>query len=163
MLESPWLATLTWVQQDHHLWVAVRHADTLDTTYITMNEVTPVWQLSDGWYGLEDGYRWAAPRATARLYRAPRATQFEVVINVGPKLMQAVGHSDFSARLDGRVLGTAQLTEPGIRILRWPLPPSAPGTVEIEFQAAPPFHASGADPRLLGAAILSFGFLPSGR
>jgi hypothetical protein len=135
----------------------------LDTTYIMMNELTPLWQLTDGWFGLEDGFRWSAPRATARLYRAPRATQFEVVLNIGPRLLASLGHSDFSARLNGVPLGTVRLTELGIRAVRWPLPHGAPGTVEVEFQADPPYRLPGNDPRTLGAAIVSFGFLPSGR
>jgi hypothetical protein len=162
LLQSPALATLTWVERNQHLWIATRTPDTSDTTYITMNEVTPVWQLMDGWYGFEAGYRWAAPRATARLYRAQRATQFEVVANVGPQILP-FGHTDLSVRLDGVLLGTARLTELGSRIVRWPLPPGPTGTVEVEFQAEPAFHASSGDPRVLGEAIMSFGFLPSGR
>ena len=122
--------------------------------------------MTDGWSGLEgldEGYRWAAPRATARLYRAPRATQFEVVVYVSPDLLHALGHSDLSARLNGKLLGTAHLTELGIHVVRWPLPQGYPGTVEVEFQADPPFHPPVGDPRTLGDAIMSFGFLPSGR
>jgi hypothetical protein len=162
LMERPAVATLVWVQANRKLWIAVHNPNTLDTTYIIMNGSTPVWQLTDGWSGIEDGFRWAAPHATARLYRAPRAAQFEVVLNIGPELLAALGHTDFTARLNGVPLGTAHLTELGIRTLRWPLPPGPPGTVEAEFQADPPFHA-GSDPRTLGAAVVSFGFLPSGR
>jgi hypothetical protein len=163
LLQSPGVATLFWVQPNRKLWIAVHNPQTLDTTYIMMNELTPLWQLTDGWFGLEDGFRWSAPRATARLYRAPRATQFEVVLNIGPRLLASLGHSDFSARLNGVPLGTVRLTELGIRAVRWPLPHGAPGTVEVEFQADPPYRLPGNDPRTLGAAIVSFGFLPSGR
>ncbi|HLY18682.1 MAG TPA: hypothetical protein VKR61_15725 [Bryobacteraceae bacterium] len=156
------LATLVWVQPRRHLWIAVRTPETLDTTYVSMNEVTPVWQLTDGWYALEEGYRWAAPRATARLYRAPRAAQFELVVNIGPQLLNTIGHSDLSVRLNSVPLGTAHITDLGIRIVRWPLPPGPAGPVEVELLASPAFHASG-DPRTLGDAIMSFGFLPSGR
>ena len=163
LLRSPWLATLTWVERNKHLWVAVRTPETLDATYITMNEVTPVWQLTDGWYGPDEGYRWMEPHATARLYRARQAQQFEVVMNLSAAVLQAIGHSDFSARLNGVTLGTARLEEPGIRILRWPLPAGPEGTVEVEFDAEPDYQASQNDPRKLGDAIMSFGFLPSGR
>ena len=162
LLQSPAIATLVWTPQRRKLWIATRNPHTPDTTYITMNELTPVWQLTDGWLGLEEGFRWAAPHATARLYRAERATQFEVVLNIGPQLLSTLGHTDFSARLNGVPLGTARLTELGIRAVRWPLPPGPPGTVEVEFQADPPFH-TGSDSRTLGAAVVSFGFLPSGR
>jgi len=163
MLQNPGVATLFWLQPSHKLSIVVHHPDSPDLTYIMMNEFTPVWQLTDGWFGLEDGFRWMAPHATARLYRAPRATQFEVVLSVGPQLLEALGHMDFSARLNGVPLGTARLTDSGIRTLRWPLPPGPPGTVEAEFQIDPPFHGPDNDPRTLGAPVVSFGFLPSGR
>ncbi|MGA3041509.1 MAG: hypothetical protein ABSF54_12055 [Bryobacteraceae bacterium] len=162
LLQSPALATLVWVPYNRKLWIAVHDPHTPDSTYIMMNEITPVWQLTDGWFGLEEGFRWAAPHATARLYRAPRATQFEVVLNIGPKMLTALGRSDFSVRLNGAPLGAAHVTELGVRTLRWPLPPGPAGTVDAEFQADPPYHA-GDDPRTLGAAVVSFGFLPSGR
>ena len=163
LAQNPALATLVWVQRTHKLWIAVHDPHTLDSTYVMMNEVTPVWQLTDGWYGIEDGYRWAAPHAKARLYRAPRATQFEVVLNIGPQLLASQGHTDFSASLNGVPLGTARVAELGIQTVRWPLPPAPPGVVEAEFVSDPPFHASAADPRTLGTAVVSFGFLPSGR
>jgi hypothetical protein len=162
LMHSPAVATLVWVQYNRKLWIAVHDPHTLDSTYIIMNELTPVWQLQDGWFGLEEGFRWAAPDATARLYRAPRATQFEVVLNIGPQVLAALGHTDFSARLNGVPLGTARFTELGVHTVRWPLPPGPPGTVEAEFHADPSYHADG-DPRTLGAAVVSFGFLPSGR
>jgi len=156
-------ATLVWAEASRKLWIAVHDPDSPDATYIMMNELTPVWQLTEGWFGLEEGFRWTAPHSTARLYRAPRATQFEVVLDVGPQLLAALGHTDFSARLNGVLLGTTRLTELGIHTLRWPLPPGPSGTVEVEFAADPPYHAAGDDPRTLGVAVVSFGFLPSGR
>ena len=160
LLQNPAFATLVWVEQTRKLWITVHHPNTPDTAYIMMNELTPVWQLTDGWYGLEGGFRWTAPHATARLYRAPQATQFEMVLSVAAQQLAALGHVDFSARLNGVQLGTVRLTEPGIRTLRWPQPPGPAGTVTVEFQADPPFHAPDGDPRTLGAAVISFGFLP---
>ena len=86
LLQDPWVATLTWVQPRRHLWVATRNADTLDTTYITMNEVTPLWQLTAGWSGLEgnqEGYplgrpachRQALPRGACHAIRGGRVCQ----------------------------------------------------------------------------------------
>jgi len=162
LLQGPAVATLVWTQPSRKLWVAVHDPQTLDATYIILNEISPFWQLTEGWFGMDEGFRWAAPRATARLYRAPRATQFEVVLNVSPLALAAAGHTDFSAQLNGVALGTAHFTDLGIHTIRWPLPPGSPGTVEAEFESGPPFH-TGSDPRTLGAAVVSFGFLPSGR
>lgn len=163
LLQRPAVATLVWVEHSRKLWITAHHPNTQDATYVLMNELTPVWQLTDGWFGLEPGFRWTAPHATARLYRAPPATQFEVVMSIHPQLLAAQGYIDFSAHLNGVPLGTARLKEAGIRTVRWPLPPGPSGTVEAEFQSDPPFHAPNGDPRTLGAAILSFGFLPSGK
>ncbi len=139
------------------------HPDTPDSAYITMDERTPVWQLTDGWYGLEEGIRWTGPQATARLYRPPDCTGFEVVTVVSSQLLAAHGYTDFQVRLNGVTIGVEHLTEAGIRTLRWHLPPGSPGPVEVEFQTDPPFHASNGDPRTLGAAFVSFGFLPTAK
>lgn len=160
LLRGPAVATLAWVEKTRKLWITAHRPGAQDAAYLVMNELTPVWQLQDGWYGLEEGFRWTAPHATARLYRPPDAAQFEVVISVDEALLAARGYTDFSVRLNGVPLGTARLTEVGIRTLRWPLPDGAAGSVEAGFQSDPPFHAANGDPRALGAAILSFGFVP---
>src|ERR1700691_2550439 len=98
----------------------------------------------DGWL-VWNRRRLSLGRATRHGPSGPRAAQFEVVLNIGPELLAALGHTDFTARLNGVPLGTAHLTELGIRTLRWPLPPGPPGTVEAEVQADQPFHA-GSDP-----------------
>jgi hypothetical protein len=156
------IATLVWTERSRKLWIAVHNPRTPDSSYVMMNDQTPVWQLTYGWFGREEGFRWAASHAAARLYRAPRASQFEVVLNVVPQPLAGRGHADFSACLNGVKLGTARMTEPGLHTVRWPLPPGPAGTVEAEFQSDPPLHAGG-DRRTLGAAIVSFGFLPSVR
>lgn len=163
LLQSPAVATLTWIERSRTLLIGARTPGTPDTTYIVMNERTPLWQLTGGWYELENGYRWSAPDAAARLYRAPRATLFELVLNVGPQRLARSGYTDCSVRLNGVSLGTARVTELGIRILRWRLPPGPPGTVTAELHAEPAVEALAGDPRPLGAAIMSLGFLPSGR
>jgi hypothetical protein len=156
LLSNPAAAVLTWDAPSRKLWIAQ------EATYITMDKLTPVWQLTEGWYALEGGFRWTAPCATARLYRAPQANEFEAVLNVGPQALRTNGHAESSVRLNGAPLGSLHLTETGIQTLRWPLPPGPPGNVEIEFSTNPPYHSSG-DPRILGTAIVSFGFLPAGR
>jgi hypothetical protein len=151
-LQGPAVATLVWTPRRHKLWIAAHGPRTPDATYIINNELTPVWQLTDGWFGLEEGFRWTAPHASARLYRTPRARQFEAVLNMSAPI-------GFTARLNGVTLGTTRSTGSGVRTVRWLLPPGPPGTVEIEFQSDPPFHPPG-DPRTLGVPVISFGFLP---
>lgn len=162
LLRGPAAATLVWVQKTRKLWILAHNQNTPDTAYVTMNETTPVWQLTNGWFGLEEGFRWTSPEATARLHRAAEARQFEVVLSVDAQRIAAHGHTDFTVLLSGAPLGTARLTEPGIRTVRWPVPPGPEGNVEAEFQTDPALRAAG-DPRTLGAAVVSFGFLPAGK
>ena len=160
LLQCPAVATLTWDERCRKLRILARTPETPDATYLMMNQRTPPWQLVRGWYGLENGYRWTAPEANARLYRTPRATQFELVLNVGQQSLAE--RRDCHVSLNGVPLANAQLTESGIRILRWPLPPGSPGTVDAEFRVQP-IEVPGRDRRPLGLAVMSFGFLPSGR
>jgi hypothetical protein len=157
ILQQPALAILTWVEGWHKLFVRIRHADTPDASYVTLDERTPIWQLTDGWWKLEEGRCWIAPRATARLGRPAGATRFEAVVRVTDAQMAAVGHCEFSVRLNGEAVGTANLTRAGVQTLCWPVKPGAAGRVDAEFRAEPGFH-EGSDKREFGIAIMSFGF-----
>ena len=110
--------------------------------------------------GSEKGFRWTSPHATARVYRPPQATVFEVVTTISAEHLAAQGSTDLTVRLNGVPLPSVTLRELDVRTVRWTVPPAPAGPVEVELQAEPPFHAPG-DPRTLGAAILSFGFLPA--
>ncbi|MCS7314443.1 MAG: hypothetical protein RMI94_02640 [Bryobacterales bacterium] len=128
-----------------------------DASYIVMSRRAPVWQLGEGWYSLTGHFRWCRPRATARLRRPAGATEFELVVNMGPppagEPIRAIVY------LNGRVAGSSELRRgSGWHTVRWPLPTDAPGRVRVEFHVEPPFVA---DPeRPLGLAVGAFGFLP---
>jgi len=159
MLKEPAIATLTWVEAQRKLWVLTKHRDTPDRSYVIMDPLTPVWQLTDGWSSLEGDFRWIAPHATARLQRPSAATRFEVVFNAGPQLIAALGHSDVRVRLNGVPIGSARLSEAGAHTVDWTLAPAPAGAVEVEFDADPPFHVPS-DGRTLGISIMAFGFPP---
>ncbi len=160
VLQQPAVATLVWVDRSQKLTITAHHPDTNEAPYIVMNGTTPIWQLRDGWFGPEEGLRWMSPHATARVYRPPQATVFEVVTTISAEHLAAQGSTDLTVRLNGVPLPSVTLRELDVRTVRWTVPPAPAGPVEVELQAEPPFHAPG-DPRTLGAAILSFGFLPA--
>jgi hypothetical protein len=124
-----------------------------------MDPEHPVWQLKDGWYGREHRFRWIQPRATAQLYRPADARIFEIVLNAGPGQIQDLGRVRLSVRLDGRPAGTAEFTTPAVHKFIWNLPPAPAGESIVEFLVEPGYRARG-DGRVLGAAIVSFGFRP---
>ncbi len=152
LIRSPAVAILTWNQGQRKLAIAARTPVTEDVTYIMMNDRTPLWQLTSGWSEMAADTRGMAPRATARLYRAARANQFEMVLKTGPQSLATGGYTDLTVLLNGVPLGQSHLTQIGVETVRWPLPPATPGEVEVEFRSEPGT-----------LSVLSFGFLPSGR
>jgi len=162
LLQSPALAVLTWIPADHHLWIAAHTPATPDLPYVAMNPVTPLWQLMEGWSPLEGNFRWSAPRAVARLYRPPEATQFEMIVNVGLERLQKAGHVDLSVRLSSGSLWAARFEQIGVQAVHWPLPPGKTGTTYVELRSGPPLGPTATDRRTLGIAVVSFGFSPWG-
>ena len=78
------VAVLSWDTMAKRLTIAARTPGTPDAAYIRMDRSTPLWQLDDGWYPLEGGFRWAKPVATAHLHRPAEARSFELKVNISP-------------------------------------------------------------------------------
>jgi hypothetical protein len=149
---------LNWDRDHRRLLVLVKDPSIPDASYITMNAQTPVWQLETGWYTSDDYFRWTEPLATARLSWPAEATAFEAVLNVGPSVIQKYGYTSIGVKIDGKDLGTRRFEKTGIVKVRWELPARGRSEAHIEFDAEPHAHYEP-DPRLLGAAIVSFGFV----
>jgi hypothetical protein len=155
LLSSPQLAILDW-RGPSRLWIVKRTPATPDASYIMMDDPqAPIWQLLEGWRWPQEGYRWISPHASARLFRPPQATRFEVTCVISAQLIQALGHSQLRVRMDGLDLGTAQLTAPGFRTVSWPLPAGPAGPVTIDFDAQPAWRVPGGPQ---GIGIQRFGF-----
>ena len=125
---------------------------------IDMRQAESIWQLEDGWYVRENGARWTAPRATARLYRLSESRQFETTVMVTPQLIKDIKRTRLTVSVGGRPLGNREFSVVGRHTALWDLPPGAPGPVEIEFRSDPRYRPSNGDPRTLGIAIQEFGF-----
>jgi hypothetical protein len=151
---------LTWDPATRQLVAVSRAPDRPEVSYLVINRQTPVWQLQDGWYSLEQGYRWTRPVARARLRRPPGARQFELVVNVGPDYIKDVRLSKVEVLLNGASLGHAEFTRAGWQTVKWDVAAGAAGPAEVEIRAEPAYKPSNNDPRTLGIAVGGFGFLP---
>ncbi len=150
------VAILSWDPALRTLAITARDRNTPDAPYIKMDRFTPVWQLEEGWYQLEGGYRWTGPTATARLSRPADARQFALTVYMPQDVIRGAGGSAVQVRLDGEPLPEQHFTEPGWQTARWELPPGAAGTVTVRL-ASPPYRPQR-DPRALGLAVGGFGF-----
>jgi hypothetical protein len=153
------VALLKWDNPRLHLTVVKRSPGEPDSSFIHMDDTTPIWQLEEGWYQGENKYRWIQPHARARLYRPAGAREFTVEVNIGPGFIAAVKKSRLTVLIDGKKAGEGEFTAQGWKTLRCPLPDSLPpATVHVELVVEPAFHPPDGDPRVLGLPIGAFGF-----
>jgi hypothetical protein len=151
-------ALLNWDAARRTLEVVGRSPNEREASYLRMERPMPLWQLEEGWYQLEGKYRWTKPVATARLHRPANARHFDVQVLVGPQYIEAVRTSHLEVLLDGRRIGSFEFTTHGWRTVRLDLDPApAASTVRVEFRASPPFQPAPTD-RVLGIALVGFGF-----
>jgi hypothetical protein len=150
------LAVLHWDGQK--LEVVSRTPETPDAAYLTMGGATPVWQLGDGWYSLEETFRWIRPSASARLYRPPGARWFELRVNVGREQLETAGAQPVTVKVGGMALEPCRFSSPGWHTRRWQLPEAGEGPVEVRFEVARGFRPNN-ETRVLGIAIGGFGFV----
>jgi hypothetical protein len=158
-LAKPPVMLLSWDPAARRLHTVVHDSATPEPSYLAMTALTPVWQLDEGWYPLEEGFRWIGPRAAARLFRPPGARRFELTANVGPVLLRDLGKSRVELLIEGASLGVREFTAPGWQTVSWDLAAGDARSVRVEFRVAPEYRPAG-DPRLLGIGVVAFGFRP---
>jgi hypothetical protein len=129
-------------------------------SYLKMGPAMPIWQLDDGWYGLDDSFRWTEPHAKAHLYWPAGGNRFEMVVNVSAVMIQKYGYTAIRLRINGKDFGSIRFDQPGIETRRWELPPRDSPEARVEFEFEPAGHFPP-DPRLLGAPVVAFGFVPA--
>lgn len=152
------LAMLSWDGPLKKLHTIRRTAALGDAPYVAMTRLTPVWQLTKGWYQREGGYRWTMPRAEARLRRPAGAKEFQVTVNVGPDYIRAVGKATLTVSVGGEQLGSREFTQNGWITEKFAMTPGVAGSVDVVFNVDPPFRPKNGDPRSLGIPIAAFGF-----
>ena len=72
--------------------------------------------------------------------------------------MDAIHQFQIELLIDGEPAGTRTVRTTGWQKLTFPLKPKPEETVRTEFRISPGFHPDG-DPRTVGAAFGSFGFI----
>lgn len=87
-------------------------------------------RLGPGWYAVENGSRWSAPRAELALYAAPEANRLRISGYAPPEVLQA-GPLQLSATVNGRRAGTATLRASGQFTADFPL--AARGWIRVEI------------------------------
>jgi hypothetical protein len=160
LLRLPRVAYVAWNPGVGRSIVSLHAPGTPDEPYIDFDRTTPVWQLEQGWFDLEGGFRWTAPVATARLARPAGALRFVMRLLVGPDRLNAVGPVTVRVRLNDRELEPRTLTKAGWQELSWDVAPAEAGGMEMTLQSDPPYQP--AEGRMLGIAVGAFGF-PTGR
>lgn len=151
---------IDWDQDHNKVRLLSKDPSNPDASYLKMGQETPFWQLDSGWYALDDYFRWTGPQATAQLFWPAEATQFEVVVNVSPTLIRMNGYTEVRLTINGQDLGSRRFDRPGIEASRWNIPAKYTSDAMIELNITPASHFPP-DPRLLGAPVVSFGFVKS--
>jgi len=155
------VAMLTWDYRRKLLRIVARTPETAPFTYLKMDAETPVWQLGDGWFGLEDSYRWTKPQAMAELWRPAGARRFELRINIGPEEKQMAGRQQVTVTLGEASLDPRRIAGLAWQTLRWDLPPAPESRVQVKIEVSPGFRPR-AEGRELGLAVGGFGFVAEG-
>jgi len=148
-MEHPNLVVIAW---NPVLRKATLIARAPDVAYIELNDMTPLWQLGEGWMGNDYHFRWMAPHAAARLVRPASASAFEVVTGLPPNFERA---SRLTVSLDHQPIGTTSVDRAGLKAYRFEIPKGSAGTVDVEMDVSPPIQGGTT---LLGLPITSFGF-----
>jgi len=160
-LRDPGVALLQWNDETRKLHVLFRESDLPDSPYLAMNADTPIWQLGEGWFGLESTFRWIQPRATAYLRRPPSTGRFKLEVNAGEELLRRGGSVAVEISIDGTFAGRASFDRPGISQADFDLPQQLQTPADrclVELRVTPGIQAGE---RRLGIAIRGLGFLES--
>lgn len=157
--EKSRLAVIGWDQRARRLLPAVRGSGETNESFVDVSKEAPLWVFGDGWHSLEGGYRWTSAEAVARLQRPEGASLFRVRVNASPIQLQDQGEIGIELIIDGKPLGVRKYTKPAWSDQDWPLEPGPAGPVTVTLKAERPYRPSNGDPRVLGAAVVAFGFV----
>ncbi|MBI5086137.1 MAG: hypothetical protein HZB13_16255 [Acidobacteria bacterium] len=159
LMDREYLAVMSWDRARRKLVTARRHAGDAAPASITMATGNPVWLFGEGWYPLESGFRWTKAEAKVRLRRPEGARQFTARVNLGPVQKREQGQVELEVLVDGKSLGTRVFSDVCWCDQVWALPAGTAGDVEVTLRSLKPYQPSNGDPRTLGAAVASLGFV----
>jgi hypothetical protein len=149
---------LGWDPQVRGLSILSRSPGAPPGSYLAMDGATPLWQLGEGWFQLEQGYRWMDAWAEATLARPAGAKWFELVVNAGPEQMRQRGAVQVRVFVGGSPAGMVRFEREGRQSRRLALAEQPPGTVRVEFRVPDELTLPRREGGRLGAASAAFGF-----
>jgi hypothetical protein len=158
MLSEPSMAVVAWDGRRRKLLTSIRREGQPGESYLEMSASAPAWNFLEGWYSLENGFRWTQPVAAIVLHRPPSANRFSLTVNLGEAQFKAQGGVEVELLIDGKSLGVREFRQPGWHEQSWPLPPAPPGNVRVELRTLRPLTVPS-DSRVLGAAVVALGFV----
>ncbi len=158
-MEKPKVAALVWNQQTRSLMKSMRSSNSSGVSSVDMGRETPFGFFDESWYGPEGGYRWTRAESSVHLTRSAKARGFAVRVNVSPVQLREQGEVGLEVLIDGRSAGVRKYKAAAWTEQTWPLPPGGPGEVTVTLRAVKPFRPSNGDPRVLGVAVGSMGFV----
>ncbi len=151
-MAHPNFAVLSWNPAAHRVRITQKQGD---ASYIDFNDAVPLWQLGEGWIDSGNGFRWIAPRATARLNCPADAREFAVTTFAPDIYLASVRDGRMGIRVDGKTIGDIALNNTDVKTYRFA---AACSKGEVEFNVAPPLKDPGGSAKLLGGPIVAFGF-----
>jgi hypothetical protein len=153
-LSRPGCALLLWDPYRRIMHIMQREPD---AAYIALTYVTPPWQLTEGWIGIDYSFRWIGPHAVARLARPPGTRTFEIAAFVPNEYLKIFAQRRLTVSLNHKPVGTAVFDKFAPETFRFALAPEQAGPVEVELDVSPP-TPDPAGPR--GLPVVGFGFKP---
>jgi hypothetical protein len=119
-------------------------------------------RLLEGWYpaeGPRDGWRWSADLAKIR-FQTPRNGWVRFIFFVPPERLQSTGPFTTGAMMEGVVLASTAIAQPGVHHLEIPIVRPQGATSDLTFWISPGAVSPG-DERLLGVIVRQILFVAS--
>lgn len=157
------LPVLYWFAPEQKLSIIPHRQGEAKLHFLQLASPETCWQLEDGWYEREGGFRWTGRQASAVVSALPRARTFQIQLNIGRLLIESVKQVTVEVLLDGQPLTQLRFDSPQVSTTDVPIPAAQAVTfngqaMKVEFRVSPGYRPP-ADGRELGVAVSGFGFV----
>ncbi len=126
---------------------------------LDFSQPSSAWQLRDGWFHREGGFRWAGERAALRLLAPAASRRLELRFNVGQILIERLRRVKTSVFVNGAALAQLEFVEAGTPLHTLALPSPLEGEVEVRLESSPGLKVQGY-PAPLGIGLMRIALLP---
>jgi hypothetical protein len=158
VIRRPGSILLSWNVRRHRLRRESFPGEDHEIAYIDFAETNPIWQLKQGWTGLEGNCRWVTAQSVISL-REPRGDlTFAMEVILAPGQGERL-HQILRVSSQTQSIGEYQFTTSASRRLTWPVSSRVDSVNDFEIKLDPPFQPD-AHSSPLGVMICACGFLP---